>query len=196
MISGALSKLYTAFIEWRSRGTIRFAPGALAEWGSVVSASRGGSITIGRNTKIRRGAMVQSFGGDVTIGADCTLQSYSMLYGGGPLKIGSGVRVATHSVIVASSHNFEDPDAPILAQGVAYQGIIIGDDVWIGANTTITDGSHIAQGGVIGAGAVVRGKTEPFSVYAGVPAKLIRKRGSRILDVGGAGVERVAARGG
>ena len=53
---------------------------------------------------------------------------------------------------------------------------MIEDDVWIGANCTILDGVRIAKGCIIGAGSVVSKSTEPFGIYAGVPARLIKKR--------------------
>lgn len=51
--------------------------------------------------------------------------------------------------------------------------IIIEDDVWIGANVTILPGVTIKKGCVIGAGTVVLHDTEPYSTYAGVPARLL-----------------------
>lgn len=52
----------------------------------------------------------------------------------------------------------------------------IGNDVWIGCNVTILAGVKIGNGSIIGAGAVVTHDVEPYSIVAGVPAKLIRYR--------------------
>jgi acetyltransferase-like isoleucine patch superfamily enzyme len=52
----------------------------------------------------------------------------------------------------------------------------IGNDVWVGARAIIRDGVTIADGVIIGAGAVLVKDAEAFGVYAGVPAKLIRYR--------------------
>lgn len=54
--------------------------------------------------------------------------------------------------------------------------VIIEDDVWIGSNVVILSNVVIGQGSVIGAGAVVTKDVEPYSVVAGVPARLIRRR--------------------
>ncbi len=54
--------------------------------------------------------------------------------------------------------------------------VLIGNDVWIGNGVRILGGTRIADGCAIGAGAVVTKDTEPYGIYAGVPAKLIRKR--------------------
>lgn len=53
---------------------------------------------------------------------------------------------------------------------------IVGNDVWIGQNSTILPGVHIGDGAVIGANSVVGSHVEPYTIVAGNPAKFIRKR--------------------
>ncbi|WP_289610022.1 CatB-related O-acetyltransferase [Collinsella tanakaei] len=55
-------------------------------------------------------------------------------------------------------------------------GIRIDDDVWLGARSIILDGVHIGQGAVVGAGSVVSHDVEPYTIVAGNPARVIRKR--------------------
>lgn len=123
--------------------------------------------------------MLIPYGGQITIGDDFSLNPYSVLYGHGGLTIGHGVRIAAGCVVIPANHVIEDTLQPIRKQGVTKVGIIIEDDVWIGANVTVLDGVHIAKGCVIAAGSVVRGNTDPYSIYAGVPARKIRSRGSQ-----------------
>jgi maltose O-acetyltransferase len=52
-------------------------------------------------------------------------------------------------------------------------GIVVGDNVWIGAGSILLPGVKLAEGSIVGAGAVVTKDTEPYCVYAGVPAKKI-----------------------
>jgi acetyltransferase-like isoleucine patch superfamily enzyme len=59
---------------------------------------------------------------------------------------------------------------------------VIGNDVWIGTKAVIMPGVHIADGCIIGAGAVVTRDTEPYTIYGGVPARKIRSRGEASLD--------------
>lgn len=56
------------------------------------------------------------------------------------------------------------------------RGIIIENDVWIGANSIILDGTVIQKSAVVGAGFVVQGKLEEYVVYTGNPPKSIGKR--------------------
>lgn len=53
---------------------------------------------------------------------------------------------------------------------------VIGNDVWIGQNAVILPGVHIGDGAIIGANSVVGSRVEPYTIAAGNPAKLIRKR--------------------
>jgi len=63
------------------------------------------------------------------------------------------------------------------ASNMPFKGdTVIGNDVWIGQNTTILPGVHIGDGAIIGANSVVASDVEPYSIVVGNPAKLIRYR--------------------
>jgi acetyltransferase-like isoleucine patch superfamily enzyme len=118
----------------------------------------------------------------VTIGQDCSVQAYSILVGvrdGGPITIGNGVRIAPHVMAFAANHVFADTDVPIHKQGLETAPIVIEDDVWIAGQVMITAGVRIGCGSVIGAGAVVTKDIPPWSVAAGVPARVIKTRKAR-----------------
>ena len=51
--------------------------------------------------------------------------------------------------------------------------IIVDEEVWVGANSTLMDGCHVARGTIVGAGSVVRNDTLPYSIVIGNPAKII-----------------------
>lgn len=53
---------------------------------------------------------------------------------------------------------------------------VVGNDVWIGQNAVILPGVHIGDGAIIGANSVVGSDVEPYSVVAGNPARLLRRR--------------------
>lgn len=102
--------------------------------------------------------MLIPYGGVISIGDDFSLNPYSVLYGHGGLSIGNSVRIAAGCVIIPANHVFSDPGTAIRAQGLTKLGIVIEDDVWVGANVTILDGAHISRGCVIAAGSVVRAR--------------------------------------
>ena len=66
---------------------------------------------------------------------------------------------------------------PTDEKDLPYKGdTVVGNDVWIGQNVTILPGIHIGDGAIIGANSVVSKDVPPYSVVAGNPIKLIRKR--------------------
>jgi len=143
----------------------------------------GGSIEIGKNCSILDYVMVLTYGGNIKIGNNVSIHHYSMIYGTGGLKIGNDVRIAAHVVITPAGHVFDKKDIPIRLQGATLKGIVVGDDVWIGSNATILDGVVIGKGCVIGAGSVVTKSLPDYSVAAGVPARVIYKRGEKPSNI-------------
>lgn len=142
----------------------------------VIRTLAGGSIKIGTNCWISEGAQIITWGGDIIIGDNCSINPGVIIYGQGGTIIGNGVRIAAHTVIIPSNHIYADPGKYIYTQGLSKQGIMIEDDVWLGAGVKVLDGVLIAKGCVIGANAVVTKNTNPFGVYVGVPARRIKNR--------------------
>lgn len=142
----------------------------------IMSNWNGGRIDIEKQTCIESNAMILSMGGNISIGSNCTINPFTIIYGQGGCYIGNGVRIAAHCTIIPSNHQFIDSSVPIFRQGLINKGIVIEDDVWIGTGVRVLDGVHIAKGSVIGAGSVVTKSTEPYGVYVGVPAIKIKNR--------------------
>ncbi|MEW5910863.1 MAG: acyltransferase, partial [Thermodesulfobacteriota bacterium] len=92
--------------------------------------------------------------------------------------LGRYVLIAAYGYLVAGgSHEFEDTRTPIiLQQSFSKGGIRLGDDVWLGADVKVLDGSSIEEGSIIAAGSVVNGAIPSYSIAAGSPAKIIKKR--------------------
>jgi acetyltransferase-like isoleucine patch superfamily enzyme len=130
------------------------------------------SLILGERSWIAGHALVR---GDVEIGAHCSVNPYACI--SGKVRCGNGVRIASLVSIVGFNHGFDDPAIPINDQPHETLGITIGDDVWIGANAVILDGVTIGRGAVIAAGAVVTKDVPDLAIVAGVPAKVVRRRG-------------------
>lgn len=141
---------------------------------------RNGEIRFGENCIVADGAFIQ---GNVTLGNDCSIQAYTIITGYGTLEdksgqisIGNGVRMASHSMLIAANHNFESTEEPIFMQGLTYKPITLENDIWVGGRVNITCGVTIGHGCVIGGGSVVTKDIPPLSVAAGIPAKVIKSR--------------------
>jgi len=128
-------------------------------------------IIIGDNTLISSFAILRTYGGTIQIGNSSFVNSFTVLYGHGDLIIGNGCLIAPQVTIVPVNYGLQDRNIPFRQQTPTLKGIIIEDDVWIGAGVTILDGCIIGQGSVIGAGAVVTKNVEPYSIVGGIPAK-------------------------
>lgn len=135
-----------------------------------------GRIVIGDETIIREGAILQTYGGTITIGRKCTVNPYCMIQGNGGVEIGDNTLIASHVCMYSANHVFADTTRPIRSQGETRKGIRIGSDVWIGGGAIILDGVTIGDGAVIAAGAVVNRDVPPGVVIAGIPARVIRSR--------------------
>ena len=144
-----------------------------------VSADGGGNngqIIVGANSMLDKGVILRAYGNIISIGNNCTIHPYSIVQGGGKIIIGNGVRIASHTSITASNHIYDDSSKMIYLQGESHVGIIIEDDVWIGAGARILDGVTVSKGTVVGAGAVITRSTEPYSVVVGNPGRVIKSR--------------------
>lgn len=107
----------------------------------------------------------------VSIGVNNYIQA------GGGLVLGDYLMMGPHAKIWTQIHNFEDTEKPIKRQGYSYKQVVIGDDVWIGANAFIMPGAEIGSHTIISACSVVSAKKYPEGIIlAGNPA---RKIGSR-----------------
>ena len=88
---------------------------------------------------------------------------------------------ANHQLNAATTYPFYifgtwNQDAPPKSQLPLKGDTVIGNDVWIGQNATILPGVHVGDGVIIGLNSTVASDLEPYGVYAGNPARLIRKR--------------------
>ena len=111
--------------------------------------------------------------GDVIIGDHTRIGLHNTVIG--PVTIGHHVNLAQGITITALNHNFEDKSQRIDCQGISTSPVVIGDDIWIGANATVLPGVSIGNHSVVAAGAVVTKDVPPHSLVAGVPAKIIKE---------------------
>ena len=130
----------------------------------------------GKNVNIEKGAV---FSADMELGDNSGIGRDAELECG--ITIGDNVMMGPCVKMYVQNHNFSRTDIPMNQQGDSpVRPIVIGDDVWIGANVIILPGVSIGKGCVIGAGSVVTKSVPEYSVVAGTPAKIITKRNSDV----------------
>ncbi len=152
---------------------------AFVRWpvhGNVLEALRDGRLTIGPQTLLEAGVWLTAPSpGRISIGAGTFLNLGVMVAALELVQIGDHCMFANGCFVTDANHRFDDPDRPITWQGFDSKGPTrIGDNVWCGANVVITSGVTIGERSVIGANSVVTTDIPPYSIAAGVPARVLR----------------------
>ena len=146
----------------------------------IHASVKGTRIVIGAHTQIYDYVVIRAVGGigDIVIGEHCYINPHCVLYSGSGIRFGDYVLVGPHCSIVPANHAIDRTDVVIRKQGFmpSRGGVVVEDDVWIGANCVILDGTHIETGAVIAAGSVVSGRVTAREVWGGNPCRSLRKR--------------------
>ena len=129
----------------------------------------------GKRIDIMSGVIIMS-PQKVEIGHDVLLNVDTKIGGQAGVRIGNYVQLGYNVNVVSVNHAFGNPRLPIKKQGSMGGQIIIGDDVWVGANAVILPNVKVGKGAIIGANAVVTKNVKPYSIVGGVPAKFIKFR--------------------
>lgn len=142
----------------------RYRFGKNAYIGRSVSMWARNSISVGDNFYIGKYSQIEC---DAVIGNDVMMANYVALVGrydhnfteiGVPMRQASRIR-----------------DKDYKWKGL-HEKVVIEDDVWIGHGSIILSGTRIGSGSIVAAGSVVTDDVEPFSIYAGNPARRIKDR--------------------
>lgn len=129
----------------------------------------GSKVFIDTNVYFRYPSKVM-IGNDVSINRGCEFYP-SLYHKDAIIVIGNNIRFGPSVKLLTAGHDHTKLHLPDIAEK-----IIIKDNVWIGGNVVITKGVTIEEGTIVAAGAVVTKTTEPYSIYAGIPAKKIKDR--------------------
>ncbi|QDH15502.1 acyltransferase [Oecophyllibacter saccharovorans] len=127
-------------------------------------------LVLGPKSFVCGGAIIRH---NFEAGEDCCIGSYCHI--AGKVKLGSFVMMGGGSCIFGFNHGME-PDSIMGKQPCHEEGVVIGNDCWIGANATIVDGVTLGDHCIVAAGAVVTRSFPDWSVIGGVPARLIKRR--------------------
>ncbi|MCA9936740.1 MAG: acyltransferase [Ardenticatenaceae bacterium] len=167
-------------VRLRYASRIRLGRGVYLDQGAYLHAMPNG-IEIGDETIVMHGAVLHVYNfrempqSGITIGKNSLIGEYSVIRGQGGVTIGDRVYTSPFTQIIAVNHVFADRERPFTEQGITAEGIVIEDDVWLGAGAVITDGVRVGKGAVVAAGAVVTKDVPPHTVVGGVPARIIKE---------------------
>lgn len=127
-------------------------------------------LHVGAYTALRCHEGTLTVGDKVVFGRNVSVNCYL------DVEIGTDVLFADDIYVSDFDHNFAALDIPIKDQGVSKARVRIEPDVWLGTKVTVCRGVVVGTGSVVGANAVVTRDLPPYSVAAGVPARVIRDR--------------------
>lgn len=133
---------------------------------------------IGKDTNVHPTVVLRQ-GERIEIGDHCLINHNNVLQAGkqcGRIVIGNYVHTGANVMMFAFNHSIDDPDVPSKLQDYYDADVVIEDDVWIGAGTVVVAGVTIGKGSVIGSNSVVTRDIPPYSIAAGAPARVIKKR--------------------
>ncbi len=143
---------------------------------AAIFGEPGRGIVMGDRCSVAAHAFLH---GPLILGNEVSINARAVLDGGRKgIRIGHGTRIASGATLYAFDHGLA-PDHRIMDQPVTSRGIVLGDDVWVGAQAGITDGVTVGDHAVIAMGAIVTRDVPPWAIVAGVPARIIGDRRDR-----------------
>ncbi|BDM63685.1 acyltransferase [Shewanella sp. NFH-SH190041] len=159
--------------EFSQLETVSFGQRCFIAPETELFAEPGRDIHIGDQCMIAAGCFLH---GPITLGNEVAINHNCSLDGGSKgIVIGDQSRIANNVTIYAFNHGMA-PNHPIYKQKSQSKGVIIGKDVWIGAQAGIVDGVKVGDHAVIGMGAIVTKDVPDWAIVAGNPAKIIGDR--------------------
>ncbi|MDR2138010.1 MAG: gamma carbonic anhydrase family protein [Tannerella sp.] len=144
---------------------------------ALIKSVRGYTPVIGEDTYLADNAAII---GDVVIGSGCSIWFGTVLRGDvNSIRIGNGVNIQDGSVLhtLYEKSVIEIGNDVSVGHNVTIHGAKICDSALIGMGAVVLDHAVIGEGAIIAAGSVVLSHTqvEPGSIYAGIPAKFVKK---------------------
>lgn len=126
-----------------------------------IKISKNGYVSIGKRLNSMRNVTIHSDGGKITIGDGCFLNENVSITSLASISIGNGCCIGNNVVIVDHDHSYgENRSLSFISSDVK-----IGNNVWIGANSTILRGAAIGDNSVIAAGSIVKGKIDKDTLF-------------------------------
>lgn len=164
----------------------------LAAFGKNVLISRkasiygAGKISIGSNVRIDDFCILS---GRIELGNHIHVAAYSALYGGeAGVFVGDFANISSRVCVYSVSDDYSgnamtNPTVPGEYKDVDSRPVHIESNVIIGSTSVVLPGVHLAQGSAFGSFSLIKRDSEPWSINAGIPAKKIKDRSRKLLDL-------------
>ncbi len=112
---------------------------------------------------------------NIYIGNNVHIGDNAYISAKGGLEIGDNTHISRNLLLYTDNHNYKGKYLPY-DETYIEKKVVIEKNVWIGMNVVILPGTYIEEGCIIGAGAVVAGKINKYSIYGATLGKVINKR--------------------
>jgi acetyltransferase-like isoleucine patch superfamily enzyme len=169
-----------------SHGTGRFEPGDLGALGTGCVIEEGvlafnpAHIFLGDDVYVGHRAMLKGdTRGELRIESGAWIGQDCYFHSAGGITIGARAGIGPRVMVLTSTHEETPPPAAVLDAPLTFAAVEIGAGCDIGIGAILLPGARIGAGAQIGAGAVVTGEVPDGMVAAGVPARVLRRRGDR-----------------
>lgn len=155
MILGSIiGMLRTRTLRIRNSGNLKTGKRCVVKKHGRIRCSENAEVILGKNVMINEYAYIAATGGEITIGEKSFFNQFVIIAARESISIGKYVKFGPGVKVYDHDHNY---GAEGVFEGYTTSPIIIGDNVWVGANAIILKGTTIGSNCVIGAGAVVKG---------------------------------------
>lgn len=146
------------------------------------------NISIDDNTRIDDFCILSAGEGGIHIGKHVHIACYSSLIGRGKITISDFANISSRVSIYSSNDDYSgntmsNSTIPEIYKNVMHADVFIDRHVIISSNTVILPATNIHLGAVVGAFSFVKKDVPSFEVFAGVPAKFIKQRNNKLLEV-------------
>ncbi|WP_368791490.1 DapH/DapD/GlmU-related protein (plasmid) [Companilactobacillus farciminis] len=176
MLKKVLKIIYTVLrlfylkIRYRTRFNFKI-PQRKIERNFEVAIKKHGFLFLGSNNNFKKGShLTANHGGKIIIGSNNFFNYNVSITALSQIKIGNHCKLANNVVIIDHDHDYKNGN-----NGYKLDNVILGNNVWVGANSTILKGVTIGDGAVVAAGSVVTKNVPKRAVVAGSPAKIIKR---------------------
>jgi len=173
-------------VTWTTHGTGRFTPEELGSLGERCVLEEGvlafnpAHIFIGDDVYVGHRAMLKGdTRGELRIESGAWIGQDCFIHSAGGVRIGARAGIGPRVMMLTSTHVETSPPAAVIDAPIEFGPVEVGAGADVGVGAILLPGARVGEGAQIGAGSVVTGEIPAGAVAAGIPARVLRRRGER-----------------